>query len=82
MGFNEGKAEDLHLAFDHDGVPYVAFRDYAHEQRGSVMRFTGGVWSYVGTPGFTAGMGFDMDLVFAPDGVPWVALYESDVIDV
>jgi hypothetical protein len=78
MGFSEGKVEDLHLAFDRDGVPYVAFQDYAHGKRGSVMRFAGGAWSYVGTPGFTAGMGFDMDLVFAPDGVPWVALYESE----
>ena len=77
MGFTDGEIEDLRLAFDHDGVPHVAFRDYAHDYRGSVMRYSGGAWSYVGTPGFTAGMAFDMNLVFAPDGVPWIALYES-----
>lgn len=76
-GFTTAKVEDLNVAIGLDGVPYVAFQDYANGQRGSVMRFDGGAWTYVGTPGFTVGMGFEMNLVFAPNGVPWIALSDT-----
>ena len=66
---SEGRAADVSLAFDLEGVPYISFADYTNENTGaSVMSYSGSSWSYPGgevSKGITdTEIGFN-DAVFA-----------------
>ena len=59
------------LAFAPDGTPYLAYTNNGNKL--TVQKYSGGVWSVVGTPEFSAGFAGDISLAFAPDGSPTVA---------
>jgi hypothetical protein len=63
------------LAIAPDGVPHVAFADYSTASGGkvTVIKFSNGAWSIVGSAGFTAFDAAFISLAIAPDGTPYVA---------
>ena len=52
-GFSAGGSNYTCIATD-GTTPYVFFLDQGNGFKGSVMKFNGTAWVYVGTPGFTA----------------------------
>jgi len=65
------------LSVDKSGVPYVAFKDTALGNKVSVMRYTGGNWTYAGMPGLSAGAASsDISLAIGRNDTPYVAYYD------
>ncbi|MEJ8757762.1 T9SS type A sorting domain-containing protein [Pontibacter sp. H259] len=69
-GFSGGMVQNvipnqLDLAIDANGIPYIAYTDGSRNDKATVMKFDGTQWVTVGAAGFT----------------PWVALYPSLTID-
>lgn len=52
-GLSASGAGKLDFTICPDGTPHIVFTDIANSSKLSVMRFTGGVWSYLGNPGFS-----------------------------
>ena len=78
-GFSLDIAWSPSLAFSpSDGQPYVAYGDYGHSGKATVMRFDGTNWVNVGTAGFSAENTGDESLAFSPTGQPYVAFIEGD----
>jgi hypothetical protein len=67
------KIEDVCLAIDSRGVPYVAFQDCSDENRAAVMMYNGDTWVDVGKPGFSAGGVTDISLAIDSNGMPYIA---------
>ena len=64
----------LSLALDSSNTPYVAYADTANGTNATVMRFSGGAWVPVGSPGFTVGgMGQSSSLVLDSSNTPYLA---------
>ncbi|MCL2644011.1 MAG: hypothetical protein FWD51_00955 [Betaproteobacteria bacterium] len=61
------------MALDGAGIPYVAYTDVIHDNKLSVVRFSGGRKVHVGLPGFTPEKGMIPSLAFDKAGVPYVA---------
>jgi type IX secretion system substrate protein len=72
-GFSAGYASYTSLAFDNNGIPFVAYRDYGNSKKATVMKFDGNSWVNVGNPGFSAGEVLYTSLAFDNDGIPFVA---------
>ena len=74
-GFSEGEAYYQKISID-GTTPYVGYTDEAHEDKGTVMKFSDGSWTPVGAPGFTESiLDFDFEV---SDGVPYVAYDNYD----
>lgn len=71
------------IVFDHNNVPYVAFR---HPTGGgwnvSVIKFDGVNWVNVGSPGFSTSEVYHVSLTIDDQGTPYVALVNSTVLSV
>ncbi len=67
------------LAISPDGLPFVAFRNWAIgvNAKATVMGFNGSTWGVVGEEGVSAGAAFDTSLAITPDGVPYVAFSDD-----
>ncbi len=67
------------LAVGPDGVPFVAFRNWAVgvNANACVMRFNGATWDIVGQEAVSAGAAFNTSVAVAPDGVPYVAFSDD-----
>jgi hypothetical protein len=61
----------MSLKFD-NGIPYVAFEDFANGHGTTVMKYVGSKWVTVGTSGFSAGVVDWVSLAF-DEGTPYVA---------
>ena len=61
------------IAIDTGGTPYVAFSDYTHTGKVTVMKYNGGSWTTVGSPQFTAGNSNATTLAIDKKGTPYVA---------
>ena len=74
-GFSAGAAYSTSLAIAPNGIPYLAYSDFATSPPGRVtmMAYSGGVWSRVGTAGFSADYADNLSLAMAPDSTPYVA---------
>lgn len=78
-GFISDDATSLSLKIAPDNTPYVAFRDFAHNENISVMKFDGSNWVYVGQPGFTPNHpqpyhgAWRPSLAFNQSGTPYIA---------
>ncbi len=56
-GFSAGEADNITIAIDKNGTPYVIFEDATTAHLGAtVMKYNGSSWVTVGTPGFTTGL--------------------------
>jgi len=53
--FTGSYAGSTSVAFDDNGVAYVAFSDGSQSGKATVMKYSGGMWQVVGTPGFSSG---------------------------
>lgn len=56
-------------------TPYVAF--YEQYDKGSVMKWVGGTWAYVGASRFTAGATIYNSLAISSDGTPYMAYQDA-----
>ncbi len=73
-GFTSGRADNLSLAFNQAGDPYVAYAPFDGVRKISVSNFVAGTWSIVGNPDFSAGFAEDISLAFNPvTDEPYVA---------
>ncbi len=73
-GFSEEKADYVSLAFDKDGKPYVAYKDYVDSKQAvTVQAYSGSNWAPVGNKQFTEGRSDYVSLGLAEDNTPYVA---------
>ena len=71
--FSEGYVNQISLAVDSKGIPYVAFCDGAHSEKATVMRFVDNKWTVVGKSAFSDGRVYHINIVVDSNGVPYVA---------
>ncbi|WP_417915636.1 hypothetical protein [Candidatus Electronema sp. JM] len=71
--------DDLSLALDRNGTPYIAFRNSADGSKASVMRFDGTSWVQVGGGAASTGAASDISLALDGTGIPYVAF--SNAVD-
>ncbi len=78
-GFSDGGVGYTSLAFSNADEPYVAFKDYAHSAKASVMKFNGSSWVFVGQPGFSSSNVNYLytTLAFSNTGEPYVAFRDN-----
>ena len=60
------------LAFAPDGTPYVSYID-ASDSKATVMKYSAGGWSVLGSSGLSSSGAWSTSLAIAPDGTPYVA---------
>jgi len=73
-GLSAARVVFTSLAFDPEGIPYVAYAGLSAANKATVMKYNTGdnTWSAVGTAGFSAGSVPYISLAFGPDGIPCV----------
>jgi len=77
--FTPAEADYVSLAFNHQGLPYVAFQDWGNSKKASVMMLNGTLWIYQGSPGFSGGVADYTCVAFNPaDGRAWVAYSDAN----
>jgi hypothetical protein len=69
-GFSDGQAEYVSLSV-YNGVPYVAYQDWANGLRTTVMKYTDNSWKPVGHPGISNQA--NEQSIFIDKGIPYVA---------
>ncbi len=74
--YNNGGSQNLKIAVDDGGTPYVAFRDGNNGLKLSVLKYTAGVWNYVGTGGISVGPVWTLDIKIDKNGFP-IVVYEE-----
>lgn len=77
-GFSKGIALVPTIIIGGDDIPYIAFCDYAHGKKATVMRYVGSNWEIVGNCGFS---GFPIKEVFlcvGKEGVLYAVCYTLD----
>lgn len=74
-GISEFGADHIAIDIDASGTPYVAFND--NTTKGSVMKYDGTAWSYVGIQKFTDGQMNFTSMGFDGSGNPWVAFRDN-----
>lgn len=76
---SEGRVSNISMAFNAEGIPYVAFADYTTVEQGdpssttyraSAMSLNGTAWSYVGDKGVTDVRITYNNIVLKPDNQP------------
>jgi len=72
-GFSAGIVQDLSLAFNPSGHPYVAYQDCGDSCKAIVVKFDGNSWVNVGNLGFSEAAADYTSLAFSPSGQPYVA---------
>ena len=71
-------AADALLALDKGGTPYVVFIDDGWPGAASVMKYDGGSWVNVGSPGFTDGYVAYVSIAIDASGTPYVAYLDGE----
>jgi hypothetical protein len=61
------------MAVSQQEEPYVAYCDYNHSRKVTVMKFDGANWVTIGSPGFSAADVEYVSLAISPAGEPYVA---------
>ena len=72
-GFSELAANYISLAVSPSGQPFVAYMDYAHSNKATVMKFEGTHWVNFGPTGLTANAAVWNSLAFSPSGELYLA---------
>lgn len=67
----------LKIAVDDGGTPYVAIRDGNNGLKLSVLKYSAGVWNYVGVGGISVGPVWSLDIKIDSNGFPIVAYEEQ-----
>ena len=66
-------ANEVAMAIDPLGNPYVALHDGEHDGKTSVMKFDGTAWMTVGNSNFSTYQGTFLSIAFNASGIPYVA---------
>ena len=77
VGFSAGDLNDLSLAIDVNGSPYVAYQDLANSSKLTVQKFNGSSWELVGSAGFTAGPADNLSFAIDDNGTPYVTYQDG-----
>ncbi len=78
-GFSAGGVDDISIAFDENGTPYVAYVN-ADTYKANVMKYNGSSWVIVGSADFSADDASDIS--FAIDGItPYIAYSDRFIED-
>lgn len=81
--FSSNARNDISIAIDRTGVPYVAFADYTYyvdmAAKVTVMKYNGTTWETVGNAGFSAGRADYISIAIDGNNVPYVTY--TDVAD-
>ncbi len=75
--FVAGQVDNISLAFDSTGVPYVAYQDELFSDKTSVQKFVSGAWYYVGST-FISGQAEYQRIALDSNDVPYVAYIDYD----
>ena len=75
-GFSDGLVNYTSLAFDKNGVPYLAYTDGFG--KATVMKYVSGTWTVVGKKDFSDGRASYTSLAIDKDGVPYLAYSDGD----
>jgi hypothetical protein len=77
-GFSPGTATNPSLALSSKGIPYVAFRDGANEDKATVMclNATKTGWEIVGAAGFSSGVAALTSLAMSNADIPYVGFQD------
>jgi hypothetical protein len=77
-GITEVRAEVPAIAFNQEGTPYIAYKDYLNnEQKGTVLKYNGATWSGVGSNNFTPVKVDYLSLTIGPDNNPTIAMAKN-----
>ncbi len=73
-GFTPNEGDNPSIIIDHSGTPYIAFTDWnaTTPLAGTVMKFNGTAWAYVGLEGFTPGQANDCIIKTDASGTPYM----------
>ena len=74
LGFSGARADNISLAFNRNGDPYVAYAPFTGSRKISVLKWVDPNWILIGNPDFSAGFAEDISLAFNPvTDIPYVA---------
>ncbi len=72
-GFSDGNANFMSMALYQD-TPYISFKDYANDDKATVMKYNGTAWAPVGGKGVSdEPVAGDTKIAFGSDGTPYLA---------
>lgn len=77
-GFSDGAVGGMVTKVDKNDVPYVVYRDFAHSEKITVMKYNNVQWVNEGPVGFTSGKGIHSDIAFNNANVPYVVYCAED----
>lgn len=82
-GFSEdsiNSSATIATATDGNNIPYAVYRDKAHSNKATVMKFNSvdNSWSVVGAVGFSEGGVYDVDIVLDSNNIPYVAYHDEN----
>jgi len=70
-GFSAGQCNNISIAIDRSGTPYVVYSDSTNNGNASVVKYNGSSWTVVGRPGFAAAT--YTSLALDSGGTPYIA---------
>jgi hypothetical protein len=76
--FSAGEAENMHMAHDNTGVPYVAYKDLGLSGKLVVKKFNGTAWVNVGGPSISPSEVNSLKLAFI-NQTPYVAYADMEL---
>lgn len=79
-GFSNDRGNNVKLAINSTGTPYVAFRDrtLSITNKLTVMKYNGSSWELVGDAGFTSTATDEITFAIDPNDIPYVAYLDGD----
>lgn len=77
-GISEFRADVPGIAFDREGTPYVAYKDYLNgDQKATVLKYNGSAWSVVGSSRFTPIKVDYLSFALTANDVPMVSMAKN-----
>ncbi len=77
-GFTAGAAYQVAMAMGSGSTPYVVYRDFAHNEKATVLKFTGSGWATIGGVAFSAGKIAYPDIALDNSNTPYIAYSDRD----